>query len=226
MIHSAVPAAIVSSPDVEVIRAFFLQTLHDANQLAFRAFHKRGIEFDLAAAEALVEAVREKLDREGWQFVVSPEVKARDAERRSSATDAFARASALHATKKLLVAFDPHTLENIPGDFLVPLKGGGAFYGIQTRSPVVLGRVVYIAAEINESDLFAQLMELGVEIENVDRIRSQLQRYLKGLQSYRIGNVICRSDERIDAGLKLVCRTPSEFLKRYNSCHCNACEGR
>jgi hypothetical protein len=59
MVQVAVPSYLVSSP---LLKQFLLESLHDANRVAFEFFRKKGLSFPLADAEALVERIRERMD--------------------------------------------------------------------------------------------------------------------------------------------------------------------
>jgi hypothetical protein len=58
MIQVAVPREMVSSVETE---DFIVESLHKANALALKVFHKKGIEFPLAQAHALVGRIENEL---------------------------------------------------------------------------------------------------------------------------------------------------------------------
>ncbi|MCC7568260.1 MAG: hypothetical protein KO463_01415 [Candidatus Methanofastidiosa archaeon] len=58
LVHSAVPREVVQSADP---LEYLIMELHGANALAFEYFRKRGIDFPLREAEALVQAIRRRV---------------------------------------------------------------------------------------------------------------------------------------------------------------------
>lgn len=61
MVQVAVPKDQVNSP---TLKQYLIDSLHQANAVAFQFFHQKGLVFPLADAESLVQRIAERLDSE------------------------------------------------------------------------------------------------------------------------------------------------------------------
>jgi hypothetical protein len=61
LVQVAVPSKLVNSP---ALKEYLLESLHEANALAFEVFRRKGLRFRLAEAESLVHGIKERLDSE------------------------------------------------------------------------------------------------------------------------------------------------------------------
>src|SRR5215470_15705289 len=95
-------------------------------------------------------------------------------------------------TRKLLVAFDPRNPEKQSNDFLiVAIEGKGpTLIGVSSNKSATAGLVVYTGTEIGANDLFKRIVDRGRRIDDVEQTLRILERYVRQLQEFRIGNIL------------------------------------
>jgi hypothetical protein len=116
--------------------------------------------------------------------------------------------------KKLLVSFDPSKPDWRGGGFVVPTIDGERFFflDLQCRRQSEFALMVFVGREISANDLFARLVETGLQIESVHETFGILSQFVDSLRSFRIGNVVSIEPAPKDAGgfrLVKVAETPS-----------------
>jgi hypothetical protein len=94
--------------------------------------------------------------------------------------------------KKMLVPFD----EKKPGknirDFIHPFisESEACFIGIKKPKKWKLGRVVYTGVDVTANDIFAEIVDEGTKIDDVDSCFIALQEYVSQLSEFSIGNIL------------------------------------
>ena len=94
-------------------------------------------------------------------------------------------------TKKILVPIDIDNPKKSFRDFLFPDPSGGklTLRGIKTGKEWEFGMII-LTSEINENDIFRNIIDSGKKIESVDVLLKTLKEYVYELPKYRIGNIL------------------------------------
>lgn len=77
------------------------------------------------------------------------------------------------------------------------------FLGLKSKKPIDTGLMVYVGKEIKVNDLFANLVDIGQKIQNVELTLQTLENYIQRLQDFRIGNLLGIETDSAN-GFKLV----------------------
>jgi hypothetical protein len=72
---------------------------------------------------------------------------------------------------------------------VVPTIDGERFFflDLQSRRQSEFARMVFVGRGVSANDLFAKLVETGLQIESVDEIFDILSQFVDSLGSFRIG---------------------------------------
>ena len=104
-------------------------------------------------------------------------------------------------TKKCLVSFELDKRVQKQSNFLCPVYDAGQwmFLGLKTKKIYQMGMVVYTGVDLFPEDIFSELVDTGVKINNVDETIKNITEYLEALREQRIGSVVTvdKKDNRI-----------------------------
>ena len=98
-------------------------------------------------------------------------------------------------TRKILVKFDIENPNKKTNEFLYPkpTETGFELTGIKTKKKSILGMII-LTDIINENDIFAKIVDSGVQIPSVENLLLSLKEYVQEIQKFKIGNILYLND--------------------------------
>lgn len=122
-------------------------------------------------------------------------------------------------SKKVLVAFDPDNPDKQSSDFLVPVQledNEMALLGSRSGKLWKYGLVVLKSRAVNKNDLFANLVDTGQKVSDVDACLARLESFVVQLKTVKIGNIVSIATGNDAWRLSVVANTPGGFAKAQN----------
>lgn len=122
-------------------------------------------------------------------------------------------------SKKVLVAFDPDNPDKQSSDFLVPVQledNEMALLGSRSEKLWKYGLVVLTSRAVNKNDLFANLVDTGQKVPDVEACLARLESFVEQLKMVKIGNIVSIATGNVAWRLNVVANTPSGFTKAQN----------
>jgi hypothetical protein len=107
-------------------------------------------------------------------------------------------------TKKVLVPIDINNPQKKFNDFLYPDPSDQRMVlkGIKNDKTWEYGMVI-LTSEINENDVFKEIVDSGKRIKSVSALLAALKEYMDEMPKYKIGNVLKLNNERAAVDFKI-----------------------